>query len=207
MKPTRLLLLLCAAAPLAGCNTDMNERPWIGQHENDAKGGLVLVELLRAEERAEVPTLDDGPSLVSLDRRNWAPMVVVSPVDGVAAHRSYANEGFIARATARQRGDHPTALSALDLSGTTRTEQWAESWLNPGIAFLDFALLVPRMVKHQPWDEAYTFPSQYWRAPTTVLRRLPAGTETPAVDPGPTLDVAPTDAPEPVSRPEAPDQQ
>ena len=206
MKPTSLLLLLCAAAPLTGCNTSMNERTWIGQHENDAKGGLVLIDMLRPDDRPEAPAVDDGPSLVSLERTNWAPTVVVSPVDGVAAHRAYASESHLTRATARQRGDHPTALSALDLSGRTRVVQWAESWSNPGVAFLDVFLLIPRMVVHHPWDEAYTFPSQYWRAPTTVLRRLPAGAETPAVDPGPTLDVAPTDAPEPVLRPEAPEQ-
>lgn len=205
MKRTSLLCLLClAGASLTACDTTMNERTWLGQHENNAKGGLVQLALLRADERAEGPVLDDSPSLLSLDRTNWAPTVVVSPVDGVAAHRSYANEGFIARATARQRGDHPNALSALDLSGTTRVEQWAESWLNPGIAFLDVALLVPRMVIHQPWEEAYTFPSQYWRAPATVLRRLPAGEAGAVADPGPTLDVAPAADTQPAQRPETP---
>jgi hypothetical protein len=202
----RMLLLCPAVIAMGGCTTTMNERPWMGQRENDARSGVVLVEVLRADERPEVPLVDDGPSLTSLDRSNWAPVVVTLPVDGVAAHRSYTNEKLLVRSTARQRGDYPTAVSSVDLSGNTRVEQWAESWLNPGIAFLDLVLLAPRMIAHSPTKEAYAFTTPHWRASTTVLRRLPDGSA-PTIDPGTTGEANSSPSHSPASRPETPENQ
>lgn len=170
------LTLVLLAGGLAGCSTTMNERPWIGQTENDAKGGAVYLDLVRAEERAEAPLTDDKPSVVSLTRENWSPVLFVVPVDGVASRRTYTTEIYYADATARQRGEHPTPISSLELSGPTRTEQALEGLVNPFNAFGDLVMMPARMAVWWPWREVYSFPPSYWRGPEFVLRRPLAGT-------------------------------
>ncbi|HYE61070.1 MAG TPA: hypothetical protein VD997_03660 [Phycisphaerales bacterium] len=188
---------------LAGCSTTMNERPWIGQTENNARGGAVYLDLVRAEERPEAPLTSDGPSVVSLTRENWRPMVFTVPVDGVASRRNYTTELHFTDTTARQRGEHPTALSALELSGPTRTEQALEGLVNPFNAFGDAVLMPARMAVHWPWREVYSFPPSYWRAPEYVLRRpLTADCALSQEHEVPPPAQAPAERP--VERPEAP---
>jgi hypothetical protein len=168
------LFSLPALVALSGCSTTMNERPWIGQTENDARGGAVYLDLVRAEERPEAPLTNDPPSLTSLSRADWRPVVFTVPTDGVASRRAYTYELFFAKDTARQRGEHPTQLSALELSGSTRFEQAQEGLVNPFVTFGDAVLLIPRMVTHWPWREVYSFSPSYWRG-TDYLLRKPEG--------------------------------
>jgi hypothetical protein len=191
-------------ALLSGCSTTMNERPWIGQTENNARGGAVYLEMVQGEERPEAPLTNDGPSLVSLSRDNWVPVVFTVPVDGVASRRAYTYQVTYADATARQRGQHPTPLSALELSGPTRMEQAWEGLANPFVTFGDFVLMPVRMVMHRPWREVYSFPPSFWRSPEYVLRR-PTGVaaETSQIDEVPPPASQPP-AGQPVERPEAP---
>ena len=66
------------------------------------------------------------------------------PVDQVAHHPVFTgNAPRIADQTARQRGEHPNALSALTPT-VDQEEQIAEAWLAPLAGGLDVALFVPR---------------------------------------------------------------
>ena len=203
MRNLAILLSTAALAALSGCRTTMNERPWVGQTENDARGGAVYLDLVRSEERPEAPLTNDGPSLTSLARDNWRPVIFTSPVDGVASHRAYTYELQYADSTARQRDEHPTVLSALELSGNSRTEQALEGLANPFVTFGDAVLLVPRMIVHWPWREVYSFPPSYWRTPEYILRQpLPGSGIASQVEEVPPPAQAPLTTP--LERPEAP---
>jgi hypothetical protein len=204
MKTVAVATLGASIGLVGGCSTSMNERPWLGQTENMARGGVVYLEVVAAPERPEHPLVDDPPSLTSLDRSGWRPVAVVVPVDGVASRRTYAYEQLLTVSTARQRGDFPTEISALELSGGTRQVQALEGLANPLTALVDGLVMVPRMIVHCPAREVYNFPRSYWRADTTTLRGPLPGTQAVSAErPEEVVSEPPAVAPAP-ERPEAP---
>ncbi len=162
---------LMALGMLGACaRTTRNERPWMGQKEAGEQYGVVYLDSIRPDIRPETAVIDDRPSLWSLTRENWEPMVFAVPPDGVASRRTYAHERFLTRETARQRGDYPTQLTATELGGDTRGVQAIEGVMNPFIALVDMIVLPARMIAESPYREVYAYPESYWRAAATTLR-------------------------------------
>jgi len=106
-----------------------------------------------------------APSLVGIDRGNWKPILFVVPVDGAAHKPTYAKRVVVTDLTRRQQRKYPTALTALDLNNGSEREQQVEAFYNQGMAVVDLAMLLPRMVWQRPWalrmspDESY---ERYW---------------------------------------------
>jgi hypothetical protein len=139
----------------------------------------------------------DGPSLESISRTNWQPTVIVSPMESVAATRTYAVNYMWADATARQQGRMPSAVSSLELSGGSEEDQMWEGVASGPLAFVGAVMIIPRMITHSPTREVRYFPEMYWRAGPETLRKplrvdMPAEPATP--EPVPQMPV-PTEGP------------
>lgn len=110
---------------------------------------------------------DDPPSLTSLDRSAWEPVTLAIPVDATHHRPTYR---FLApigpRQLRRQRGEYPTAASALDLDGgpASSRQRFYESILEPIHASLELARLPLAMAIHQPWRRAWSPMGSYDRA-------------------------------------------
>ncbi|MBC23637.1 MAG: hypothetical protein CMJ32_06950 [Phycisphaerae bacterium] len=59
----------------------------------------------------------DQPSIVSLDRSGWSPIVVQVPRKQVEFQTTYVTNVRLADTTARERGEYPTATTALGPGG------------------------------------------------------------------------------------------
>lgn len=137
------LLTLCIVA--AGC-TQGNERVAIGngRTHNEYK----LSELIDTGEPP--PISSDAASTNSLGRENWAPTTVRVPVDGLASHPHYNKPLFFTDKTARQRGEQPTALTALELDGEV-------PWTTAGEAAVAGPLAL--------WDNTRMLVWDFWAEP------------------------------------------
>jgi hypothetical protein len=187
--------------PLAACSTG-NDRPWVGNPDLPVggDGGSVYIAALKDAGRPEAPPTPDAPSLTGLSRANWSPSILLVPVDTTAATRTYAVNRMWTDATARQRGQMATPISALELSGDSHKDQVEEAVMSFPLALLGGFLIIPRMVTHYPWTEVRYFPQDYWRAPASTLRKPMVVYTAP---PAPPPEVAPAPTPATV-RPEAP---
>jgi hypothetical protein len=194
-----IALLAVAALPLAACSSG-NDRPWIGSA--DLNGGAVYLDAFREPARPEVSPGSDAPSLESISRTNWQPTVMVSPMEPVAATRTYAVNYLWADATARQRGQMPSAVSSLELSEGSEEDQLWEGVASGPLAMVGAIMIIPRMITHSPTREVRYFPENYWRAPAWTLRK-PLGVEAPA-ESAPPAEPAPQTAPPPPPRTEGP---
>jgi len=170
---------------VAGC-AHSNDRSTVGHPD---LAGAFRVAAFTDEGTGGAVPVSDGPSLTGMSRADWAPATVLVPVDGVAALRTYAPRHHWTDETARQRGDYPTAVTALELDGATYWTQVAEGGAAPFLAFADAFALPFRMVMAAPWREVRTIPEPYWRAPVSIPRRVGTAsaptevTTTPAEDP------------------------
>jgi len=165
-----LVLIAIPALALASCSTG-NDRTWIGNP--DLKGGATELDAFREEGRPEASPTPDKPTLVSIDRSNWAPQVMVSQMDGVSGTRTYSMIILWADATARQRGQMPTAVSSLEISEDSYEDQVWEGVVSWPLSFVGGVLIIPRMITHSPTREVRYFPRQYWRAPVDTPRVAP----------------------------------
>jgi hypothetical protein len=195
--------LTVPALALAACSTG-NDRTYIG---NDfLPGGAVHLDAFSDTPRPEAPPAPAQPSLVSIERSNWTPQVIVSPMDGVAATRTYAINYTWAHGTARQMGRFPTTVSSLEISDNSFTGQITEAIASFPIAFAGGVMILPRMITHSPTREVRYFPQQYWRAPAETRRKATVGPVDVNAAPAP---AAPADAapaqPAPPAQPPAAD--
>jgi hypothetical protein len=163
-----IALIAVPAFLLAACSTG-NDRPWTGN--DDLAGGAVHLDAFTDPGRPEGTAIPDKPSLVSIDRSNWAPQRMVSPMDAVSATRTYTVNYMWTDATARQRGQMPSPVSSLELSGDSYQDQVWEAAASWPLAFVGFLMIAPRMITHSPTHEVRYFPQQYWRAPTETPRK------------------------------------
>jgi hypothetical protein len=168
VKP--LAFIAVPALTLAACSSG-NDRTYIGNP--DLRGGATELDGFREPARPELPPTPDQPTLISIDRSNWAPQVMVSQVDGVSATRAYSMIILWSDATARQRGQMPTAVSSLELSEDSETDQFWEGVASWPLSFVGGVLILPRMITHSPTREVRFFPRQYWRAPVDTPRQVP----------------------------------
>jgi hypothetical protein len=183
-----LALIAIAAAPLAACS-EGNDRMHTGSPELD--GGAVYLDSFQPTSRSEALSKPDAPSLTGVNRNNWTPMVVLSPMDGIAATRTYSVNHIWTDSTPRQLGRAPTAVSAIDISGDTGLTQFWEVAASAPLAAIGALMIIPRMITHSPTREVRYFPEDYWRASPHIARKA-----TPAPKPA--------EAPEIATPPEAP---
>ncbi len=132
------------------------------------------------------------PSLRGLDRRHFPVITVVVPGREVEHWPTYVTPAAVAGTAPRQRGAFPTALSALDVSGSAGV-QLLENDLEIAVAAVGLLRL--------PWEVLVEtrVPWRVERSPTAAYARRPPRAPcfpwrwiTPVPD-GP-LEAAPTDA-------------
>ena len=105
-----------------------------------------------------------GPSVTGLDRSDWAPVEYMVPVMGTAHQPTYAPDHYRLASLARQRGEYPTAESALELGHPDAGEEaWQAAKLH-GWAFLDAVLVLPRAVLRPPCATDWSPSLDYARA-------------------------------------------
>ncbi|MEL6312375.1 MAG: hypothetical protein AAFQ17_08460 [Pseudomonadota bacterium] len=79
-----------------------------------------------------VPPADDRPTALGLDRSNFEPLVYTVPIDGTRHEAHGFDRLALTSETARQRGEFPTATSALETGGNSSTRwQVAEVFAQP----------------------------------------------------------------------------
>lgn len=165
LKP---LTILAFASLLVGCRATGNDRTSLGG--STLHNGVTLSVIHGAGERDEAGRTDDQASLQGLSRTAWARQTVVIPVEGTNAYRRYSRNYQITETTSRQRGDFPTPMSALELSGKTGDEQFVEALASGPYALYEGLVLVPRMFFVRPCEEVRATPSEHWRAPISTPR-------------------------------------
>lgn len=148
-----LALLGATTAMFTGCTRDKNDQLRLGACE--------VLPVFQTEPHQLPPA---GPSVTGLDRSNWEPMVYVVPVNGVAHQPQYAPPVFDLGTLARQRGDFPTALDALDKGEPDVREEIWLAMRTHGWAFLDGLALVPRLVYRPPTATNWSPRESYGRA-------------------------------------------
>jgi hypothetical protein len=164
--PTRTaaVVMLAAALAASGCISTANDRLVIDQN-------VALEAFQPVAPSGSTPAITQTsvglmqPSITGVDRGNWPKTDFLVPVDGTAHNTIYAKRWLFADKTARQRGLYPTALSALEVTGGSESQQQIEvpaNWLSSAgdILLMPFALFwqAPWTTRWSP-DTAY---ARYW---------------------------------------------
>lgn len=160
-RPARAAALVAAPALamlLTGCVAE-NTRTTTGP-------GVALPMFTSAPPQDATTRPRDVPTTLSLSRENWANTDVTVHPDALQTRRTYADHSTTPANTARQRGDHPSPRSALELSDTSRGAFYRESFFSPVQALGDLVMMPWRMYEHAPWKGTQASPiMSYWRAP------------------------------------------
>ncbi|MBK7405623.1 MAG: hypothetical protein IPJ41_13615 [Phycisphaerales bacterium] len=109
------------------------------------------------------------PSVTGLDRSNWEPVLFEVPVNGVAHSPTYAPPTFDLAGMPRQRGDEPTIENCLDLGEADVGAEIGQAFRSHGLAVLDAALLVPRLIIRPPHATDWSPRWPYERAPSAAI--------------------------------------
>jgi len=144
------LTAVCLLAMSTGCTSTGNDRTFIGDERH---GATVKLSALHG---AEALTPATGPSLTTVDRRDWEQKTFHVPVDGTfhGPHLTSLYPAFNGT-LARRNGLHPTADSAtLDEPRTAPASEFAASTL---AAATNVVMLVPRALAPslRPEDVSY----------------------------------------------------
>lgn len=134
--------IACATTPLiigsviaCGCADNANQRLTIGESIPLASFPPDVIEMKLDENGEPLPPqrpADDLPTVMGLDRSNFAPHVYAVPIDGTRHEAHGSDRLALPRETARQRGEFPTALTALETGGNRSTRwQIAEAFAQP----------------------------------------------------------------------------
>ncbi len=141
VQTSRLLgsALLLAAIFCSGCATIDNDRLVVA--------GMEPPELASGDEPYAAPMREaTGPSLTGIDRSHWPEQEILVMQDGVHHHPRFTSNGpRYTNETARQRGEYPTAGSALELGGDCEAQVW-EALAGPVWAGMDVVLFIPRAI-------------------------------------------------------------
>jgi hypothetical protein len=174
---THTVATACALAlfQLSGCTADGNQLNTLGEKQSVATSAraAMLPTLVEAQSRNETPVRSDPASLTGpsrLARADWQATTFLVPVDGTDAYPTYSRHTPIANATARQRGDFPVPMSALELEGDTTWQRRREVLRAPFDAAWQAAAIVPRFFFVEPWQETRHRPTSFWVAPGTTQR-------------------------------------
>ncbi len=170
------VFLLACGTLLSGCVADGNQSNTLGRKQ-DFTPSLEAVQLPGVADNNSRPDTDarsDRPSLARagsrLNRGAWEPVPFVVPVDGIDALPTYSRHTRFTASTARQRGDYPTPISALELSGDSLVDRRDEALFAPIDSFAQALFIVPRFFFVQPWEDVRHEPQRYWMAPGTTQR-------------------------------------
>ena len=114
----------------------------------------------------EVGPVSSEPSLMGVARDNWQPRVVTVPVDQVWHTAVYGVSPAFTGETARQRGEHPTEATVLEMAGdASRGRRMLEGLAAPLYGLADVVLLPVRMVHTPPWALVSSPREAYERSP------------------------------------------
>lgn len=113
-------------------------------------------------------------SLVAIDRSNWEAQTFLVPVDGTGHRPTYATTLELKNSTARQRGEFPTELSALELHGGYTDEQLVESFDSPLLALGSCVIIPIRLFVEPQTLTKYSPRKSYdrWPGPAKTSRQL-----------------------------------
>lgn len=179
MRTTPCLLL--TLIPLAGC---------VDQNARSVLGDSTPVESLAESPAVPSTFTDDPPSLTSLSRDHWPATEVLVPVDGVGHRPTYRGQPpYALHRLPRQRGEFPTAETALDLDGhpsrVLGAENATETVAAPLGAAVDAVLIPPRLIVEPQWTTQRSPAWSFQRWPGPAARTLPAAAAAPVAPPAP----------------------
>lgn len=157
-----------ACLGLSGCTTG-NERPYVG---NDQPNNMYKAAIM-VDSGEPAPVYSDAPSVIGLSRAHWQQTVVSVPVDGLASKPTFASKHLMTNTTARQRGQYPTDMTALELDGDTGWTQVGETVLSPFSAAWDGTRMIFYDLWAAPvWEEGvYPLRPPYDRGGYTSMRQ------------------------------------
>ncbi|MFO0857088.1 MAG: hypothetical protein U0640_07005 [Phycisphaerales bacterium] len=155
---------------MSGCTAAGNSRPEVGDARFGQSRSVLVRSMSDYNARPEEKFSSDSPSVSGLSRAHWQPTTVIVPVDGVEGYPRYTREHPQALATARQRGEYPTEMTALELSGDTYSQRWNEALESPAWAIWQAVSMPYRFIWVQPWEPTRHLPDQHWRAPVNTAR-------------------------------------
>jgi hypothetical protein len=161
-------LPVCLTLPLllAACTTG-NNRIYQGDIAPENRNLLATF----SDPGGAPPPTSDSATTTSLSRTNWKPTAVLVPSDGLASKPFYTKQHFYSKDTARERGESPTAVSALELGGDDHWTQFGESAASPLWAAWDFTRMIGWDLWTNPeWTEHIYPRPPYAPAPSTVQR-------------------------------------
>lgn len=202
------LSALVALAALSGCS---------GLNESRTMGSVEL-ETLNPNRSTVVGRIDfasggDGPSIETLERKNWPVVVDSVGFDGTQHMPTYttgASRPRYVRQTVRQRSGFPTAVSSTQtFAEDEHLMSVVEGVAAPFWAATDLILMIPRMFITPPWKPELSPDSPRARAPrgmsvatdgrasSKIRAEAPLGAKrVPSEDDAPRLNIArPTEAP------------
>lgn len=156
-------LALGASATLVAC-VDSNHRTTIGED----------VRPMAFQESPGTMRQNDGPSLVSVGRTEWAAIEYSVPVDGVGHRPNYRTHWLTDQSSARKRGEFPTATTAFDLGKSGDWSQTEEVLIAPVNQMFD-ALMIPVLLFKEPQ-------TLEMRSPYRHFERTPKGSVMPVVN-------------------------
>jgi hypothetical protein len=161
MPRSAILLPLLAGILTGGCIGDSNNRITL----SDSVGVTSL------DPSVEETYLDIPTKPLEIYRSNWDTVTFLLPVDGTDHTYLGRTDMPCTEATARQRGEYPTPLSALDLDGDTGDVQAYEMVESHFWAAGDAILLVPRLIGWTLADrlDAVSPDRNYERRPVSKL--------------------------------------
>ncbi len=178
-RPIAVLTLLAIAGALTGCMSSVNDRSYVG-----------------VDPQAVAP-LEPLPYNAGhgLSREHWQATAIHVPVDGTAHRPTYNSNIRHTRVTPRQRGEMPTAESALDLREASLQAQVQEVPIQLGSAALDAVSIPGGLI-------AYHQANTRFSPDVTYQRTLRAGATAQASNPT-DASMAPAQPNEPVQAPPA----
>ncbi len=160
-RPFAVLTLLVIAGAVTGCMSSVNDRSYVG-----------------VDPQAVAP-LEPLPYNAGhgLSRERWQATAIHVPVDGTAHRPTYNSNIRHTRVTPRQRGEMPTAESALDLSDTSLQAQVQEVPIQLGSAALDAVSIPGGLIAYHQAKTRFSPDVTYQR---TLRASAPAQASSPA---------------------------
>lgn len=132
---TTALSIAFAAVLTTGCADNANQRLTVGDSIPLASFPPEVVEVQLDQDGNPLPPAppaDDPATARGLDRSNFAPIVYHVPIDGTRHEFHGWDHLALTNETARQRGEFPTATSALETGGNASTRrQIVEAFAQP----------------------------------------------------------------------------
>jgi hypothetical protein len=182
---------------IGGC-TAGNERLTLG-----GRPGQSINPVTGIDDRGRTIADDDAPSLGGasrMDRLAWGTVAFEVPADATLAYPHYAHHAASLDNSARQRGQFPTPMSALEGAAASPRRQRYEVYAGLGHAVADAVLLVPRMFIDAPDALVEAQAGGYERLPVSqsVFLSIPGKPDRPEEPVEPTEPDTPEPVPEPV---------